>query len=879
MALESTAVRRAPKAVRRFNRVPLLVITTIIALIGGLTVWPLIAASAPTPYPVFDVNHAGVFQLDGETHQQVATTPTSYNWEQLFTSSGALVSTPPSNLLAGAMFLDPASNDFAFTTGGSKDVYDTSSWKCAVANVDNKDELTFASAALFTAPSGTPLAGHEMFYMNLNRGVSTNGTSNAGFWLFKKPTVCNPATGTFTAPGSTTTQTHSNGDVFLFASFTIGGTAVTINTYQWENGALQLVSSPGASGQACYDTPSANLCGVDNNGTTLTSTQLGNCTPSGCNGATTLPGAFSSPWGNTLTNGFFEAGADLTAIEQAAGNSTVPCFASFEADTRSSGSSVSAQLKDFAGGAFNPCKVSTVSHPANPSGIVLGGSTSDSATVTQSPASAPAPTGNVTFYACRIGPAGTVPAPTGNCVDTNGVPLSTDANLGSQALPAAAPFTVSSNSYTPNQTGEYCFVAVYPGDNNYTTGSTDSSSGECFPVTPAPTNTVTTPSAGVTSPITLGGSVTDSAVISANPPLSGVTNPPPIGGTISYAVCGPLQTTSTSGPNCTPTSNGYMTLGSATVTNGVGGQSSLFTPHAVGTYCFVGTYSGDSNYQGSSDSSSGECITVGPAPTQTVTTPSVTSPITLGASVADSAVVSPNPSLAIPPFPAVDGTVSFYVCGPFLATDSGLCVDSSGNPLSTDTPLGTFAVGAGGSAGPSSSYTPKAAGFYCFLGIYSPGPSGNYLGSSDNSSTECFKANPAPAVLGSTVALDDTVSIQKNATAGQPAGDVTFDLYGPFTSQGAVACTAANIVPGSEKTITVTNETYDSGGNGDWTVNEDIPATGSGSVWYAWGASFASNNAGGNTNYANGSLGCSAEEVNLNYAPGSGFVPPANVTF
>ena len=154
MAPGLSAARRASRVFRRFKRVPLAVVATIAALIGGYLVWPVVASSA-TPLPVFDVNHAGVFQMDGETHQQLATTPPSDNWEQLFTSSGALVSSPPSDLLAGAMFLDPApASDFAFTTGGSKDISDTTSWRCAVTPVANKDELTFASAALVTAPSG-----------------------------------------------------------------------------------------------------------------------------------------------------------------------------------------------------------------------------------------------------------------------------------------------------------------------------------------------------------------------------------------------------------------------------------------------------------------------------------------------------------------------------------------------------------------------------------------------------------------------------------------------------------------------------------------------------------------------------------------------------
>ena len=229
--------------------------------------------------------------------------------------------------------------------------------------------------------------------------------------------------------------------------------------------------------------------------------------------------------------------------------------------------------------------------------------------------------------------------------------------------------------------------------------------------------------------------------------------------------------------------------------------------------------------------------------------------------------------MTIPPFPPITGTVSYYVCGQFSAPGSGLCVDSAGNPLPSDIALGSGSVGGGGVAGPSQLFKPTVAGFYCFLGVYS-GDS-NYLGSSDNGSNECFQAKAVPPVLASTVALDDTVSIQKDATAGQPSGNVTFDLFGPFTSQDAVSCATTNVVSGSEQTIPAASETFDTSGNGYWTVNEDIPATGSGSVWYAWGASFTATN----TNYMDGSLGCTAEEVNVNYGPGSGFSPPGNVHF
>ena len=65
---------------------------------------------------------------------------------------------------------------------------------------------------------------------------------------------------------------------------------------------------------------------------------------------------------------FFEGGVNLNAIF-GAGN--VPCFSSFLAETRSS-SSITAQLKDFAEGSFDLCKI-TVTKNCNFVGVINGG--------------------------------------------------------------------------------------------------------------------------------------------------------------------------------------------------------------------------------------------------------------------------------------------------------------------------------------------------------------------------------------------------------------------------------------------------------------------------------------------------------------------------
>jgi hypothetical protein len=159
------------------------------------------------------------------------------------------------------------------------------------------------------------------------------------------------------------------------------------------------------------------------------------------------------------------------------------------------------------------------------------------------------------------------------------------------------------------------------------------------------------------------------------------------------------------------------------------------------------------------------------------------------------------------------------------------------------------------------SFTPRAAGTYCFLAVYSGNT--NYLGSSDAGANECFVANPAPAVLGSTVRIDDTASMQKNSVAGTPSGSMAFTLYGPFSAAPtAAACSSATAPVAATETVPAGSEKFDSSGTGYWTADVDVPATGGTNVWYAWGSSFTP----ANSNYAAGALACTSEMVNVQYA-------------
>jgi hypothetical protein len=113
----------------------------------------------------------------------------------------------------------------------------------------------------------------------------------------------------------------------------------------------------------------------------------------------------------------------------------------------------------------------TVTTSPTVASIVLGGSDSDTATVTGEAGITPG--GDVHFYVC--------PGETAPCTPSS----SGAVDLGSSLLAGSGgTATATSAGYTPPGTGSYCFLAVYGGDNNYASASDGSTADECFSVTP-----------------------------------------------------------------------------------------------------------------------------------------------------------------------------------------------------------------------------------------------------------------------------------------------------------------------------------------------------------------------------------------------------------
>ena len=260
---------------------------------------------------------------------------------------------------------------------------------------------------------------------------------------------------------------------------------------------------------------------------------------------------------------------------------------------------------------------STASTPANPD-IPLGSSNTDGAVVTGN-SGVGAPTGTVTFYEC--GSTATAQPCTSKANEV-GTAVNLTAGAGDTS-------SVSSISFTPGDVGYYCFGAYYSGDSNYS-ASSDTSTDECFDVGVSASATTSTPTH---SSIVLGATNSDGAVVTGNA-LGGSPT-----GTVTFYVCQPTV----SPAPCTSKTN---QVGSpVSLTAGAGNTSSarstVITPSATGYWCFGAYYSGDSNYEGSSDTSTDECFSVTAAPTTTSSLPA-NSRIAIGGSNSDNVTVTGN---------------------------------------------------------------------------------------------------------------------------------------------------------------------------------------------------------------------------------------------
>jgi hypothetical protein len=459
---------------------------------------------------------------------------------------------------------DNAADGGIFTTGGSKDDLDVSSWRWTAGSVPDKDDIQNAFAARYA---------DGMLYFGADRSAQ-NGDSQIGFWFFHNKVTQN-ADGTFSGVHQAPDATHTHGDILVLSDFTQGGGTPTIRIFEWVgvgNAAqpcatqtcdLNLIGG-GPTPAVCTPTLSPdNFCAIVNNGTI----------PS--------PWTYQAKSGKVDPNtfppgGYYEGGIDLNFL-----NLQNECFATFLAETRAS-QSVDATLKDFVLGGFGSCgaTLATTASGAGPIGSNGQATISDSAKITVSgPTSPPAPTGFVDFYLC--GPLTSATA----CTAATGT-LKAHVNLNTATHQVGTnDYIVNSGGVTVTAAGTYCWFATWPGDSQYTTGpfSDANTTTECVVITPRqPALHTQVSNAGPVSP---GTAVHDTVIFDTAPatPSNGVF------GTITFRLY--------SSNTCSAAS--LVTSSTATVQAGVTSYDSAnASPTTPGTYYWTAQYTpgtGDAN--------------------------------------------------------------------------------------------------------------------------------------------------------------------------------------------------------------------------------------------------------------------------------------------
>jgi uncharacterized repeat protein (TIGR01451 family) len=407
-------------------------------------------------------------------------------------------------------------------------------------------------------------AGDQVLYMASERG-SNNGTSFAGFWLLKDPTVGCSGQNNFSGQ-------HQDGDILIISNYTNGGGTQNVQVYKWVGNDATggpVLDTSITSGGVCGTVSPDDTCAIANSA------------------------AITTPWSPTShdSNTFVETGIDLTTLLGSGGG----CFTNFLAETRSS-DVLTATLKDFAGGTLDTCVPPIIDTTATPGGTVdpsAAANQTDVATVTKV-ANRPDPTGTITFSLCKPSE-----VTVGGCVSPAGTQVGSPVTISAGSATSAA-----AGAALTTAAGKYCWRADYTPDTAgakfYRAGSHTNSTTECFNVRATPTIVTTQdPASG-----SIGDTYKDKATLSNTSNLDGT-------GTITWTLY----------PNndCSGTA-----LGTDQVT-GISSNGPFETPTGVtvqnaGTYYWVASFSGDGNNTSASSGCAAEPVIVNPNQPAIVTT-------------------------------------------------------------------------------------------------------------------------------------------------------------------------------------------------------------------------------------------------------------------
>src|SRR5215831_6715326 len=304
-----------------------------------------------------------------------------------------------------------------------------------------------------------------------------------------------------------------------------------------------------------------------------------------------------------------------------------------------------------------------------------------------------------------------------------------------------------------------------------------------------------------TDPVFPGVPVHDTATVTGNQAADTPS------GTVTFFMCSQVPAGSSCSSGGTNIGTGTLSGSGATASATSPDVNTSASPLGAGRYCFRAEWPGDANYPAAlvefgGANGANECFTVRTITTTTTTTPSVGhgGTTTFGSQVTDHAVVQADQSGDGTP----TGTVTFFICNP-LQTVAGACPSGGtqvGNPVTTQA--------VGGSSPPASfadsdAVTVNMTGTWCFRGVYTPGGAngGNYSGSSDASSGECFTVNDTTSAASQQNWLpNDSTTV--TAAHGAPLnGTLSAQLF----SDGSCGSGGGSAVSGQLYTKTLTNAT------------------------------------------------------------------------
>lgn len=754
----------------------------------------------------------GVFELDADAAGALpATAAFTQNgssglpddWDRVSTGTANTPTSQQTFITDGTQ----GGNASIYTGGGSKDGIDIPSWKWkdASGGLPDKDNLNHAFSVRYsiaTPTSNCPGLGIsspfcELLYFGADR-FDNSGDAQIGFWFFRGPVTANPVTGTFTGVHTAGTVPHSAstpGDILVLSDFTQGGTQPTVRVFEWvgtgfptsTDGTLNRIAGGLLDPADCATVPDDN----------------GFCAAVNPTDGSTSPWTFLNKSGqSTFGHGeFYEGGLNLNTL-----GLQNECFSSVLAETRSS-QSVTATLKDFVLGSFQICGATAVTTPSAGAGgtVTPGTSVTDTDVITGAgPSIPPFPSSppNVTFSMC--GPIASGVCDSSDIAHTPTVFGVTKAlsPTGTQGVSQATSDAVNTPG-SPLTPGRYCFKAVWTGDSNYPAGASDYGSGdsECFNVSQLPTTTVTTPSdesgTALVSPVDLGTVLYDKAVVTG---ATAGGNPP---GTVDFFLCDPTEVTGGAGSEVcasggTDLSGNPRTLSPIALSSPPASKA-LSSPgvaaNLAGTWCFRAEYTPTGPvYTGSSDATHGECVVVSKAPTTTVTTPSETGPIAVNDQVTDHAVVTGSSGDGTP-----TGTINFFICSPSQLT-GGVCASGG-------TAAGSKTAAAGPGSSPPQSQatsdliTANVVGTWCFRAEYVPGGDngGNYTGSSDATSGECFTVRDSTSATSAQNWLPNDSATITSLGATALNGTLSFTLY---SDDNCGATSGSILIPAETYTLT-----------------------------------------------------------------------------